>query len=340
MADIRRQLDNLYAQKRDKALREAENRKNKIYDKIPELGLIETKITMAGIKYAKAVISNSGQSPDIEELVQNIAMLNNRKNELLKENNLPLDCLEPKFSCDICEDMGYVPDSSGALIPCSCYQKLYLKELYAFSNLLDDGNTGFEFFDISYFSGKTDKKRYNADISPREQILSIKQKCIDFINEFDNVQTPNLYFFGPTGTGKTFMAKSVGLELLKKGYSVLYMTANTLFSIIRQYRFNIDNTEINADQAYKNLITSNLLILDDLGTEPGSDSRYAELLTLLETRKSANTRYPIKTIISSNLDLKRLFQEYNERIASRIVGEFDTLQFIGDDIRIIKKISG
>ncbi|MCX7774354.1 MAG: hypothetical protein N2376_14725, partial [Clostridia bacterium] len=86
------------------------------------------------------------------------------------------------------------------------------------------------------------------------------------------------------------------------------------------------------------LITANLLILDDLGTEPGSDARYAELLTLLEMRKAQAKLHPSHTIISSNLDLKRLFQEYNERIASRIVGEFETLQFVGDDIRLIKKI--
>jgi DNA replication protein DnaC len=82
----------------------------------------------------------------------------------------------------------------------------------------------------------------------------------------------------------------------------------------------------------------NLLILDDLGTEPGSDSKYAELLSLLELRKAQGKNNIARTIISSNLDFKRLFQEYNERIASRIIGEFQALQFAGEDIRILKKL--
>src|SRR5690606_27492758 len=133
------------------------------------------------------------------------------------------------------------------------------------------------------------KKKYNADVSPREQILSIKKKCLDFVINFNKKDTKNMYFFGPTGTGKTFMAKSTGIELLKKGYTVLYLSATSLFSIIHRYRINVSTEDANTEQAYKNLITTNLLILDDLGTEPGSDSRYAELLTLIELRKARDT---------------------------------------------------
>jgi DNA replication protein DnaC len=147
-----------------------------------------------------------------------------------------------------------------------------------------------------------------------------------------------MYFYGPTGTGKTFMAKSVGLELLKEGFSVLYFSATTLFPIIQKYRLNIDSEDLPAEEAYKSLITANLLILDDLGTEPKSDSKYAELLSLLEHRNMQDRIRTAKTIIVSNLDLRRLLQEYNERIGSRIIGEFQTLQFIGDDIRILKKL--
>lgn len=134
------------------------------------------------------------------------------------------------------------------------------------------------------------------------------------------------------------MAKSIGIEILKAGFTVLYLSATTLFPIIQQYRLNIDRDGVSSEQAYKNLITVNLLILDDLGTEPGSDSKYAELLSLLELRKAQGKNNIARTIISSNLDFKRLFQEYNERIASRIIGEFQALQFAGEDIRILKKL--
>jgi len=227
---------------------------------------------------------------------------------------------------------------NGTSYPCSCYNKLYHEYLYKVSNILDDGKTGFDHFDETWYSDNIDVKRYKTEVSPRSQILGIKEQCLEFIRKFDDEDTKNMYFHGPTGTGKTFMAKSIGLELLRAGYSVLYFSATTLFPIIQRYRLNIDRDDISAGDAYKSLITANLLILDDLGTEPQSDSKYAELLSLLEQRNTQNRIKPAKTIIVSNLDFRRLLQEYNERIGSRIIGEFQALHFIGDDIRILKRM--
>jgi DNA replication protein DnaC len=145
----------------------------------------------------------------------------------------------------------------------------------------------------------------------------------------------NLYFYGAVGTGKTFMAKSTGLELLKRGHTVLYLSAPVLFDVIRRARFSPDDSEL--DATYRDLVETQLLILDDLGTEPASDARYAEFLTLLEARKTRASHHMARTIISSNLDLKQIYQAYNERIASRILGEFEPIKFFGDDIRILKK---
>ena len=131
------------------------------------------------------------------------------------------------------------------------------------------------------------------------------------------------------------MAKSTGLELLKRGYTVLYLSAPVLFDVIRRARFSPDDSEL--DATYRDLVETQLLILDDLGTEPASDARYAEFMTLLEARKTRASHHTARTIISSNLDLKQIYQVYNERIASRILGEFETIKFFGDDIRILKK---
>jgi DNA replication protein DnaC len=46
-------------------------------------------------------------------------------------------------------------------------------------------------------------------------------------------------------------------------------------------------------------------------------------------------RRPCKTIISTNIDLRSLFEYYDERIVSRITGSFDIYLFAGDDIRNI-----
>lgn len=44
-----------------------------------------------------------------------------------------------------------------------------------------------------------------------------------------------------------------------------------------------------------------------------------------------------KTIISTNLSLQNLFSTYDERIVSRLVGNYDICYFFGDDIRFILK---
>ena len=339
MADTRRFLDSEFALKRDRAIYEAERRKQDVFEKIPELSRIETEITLTGVRYARSLISEAASSHSVNEHLEKMALLNMKKEALLKEHNIPVDYMDPRFSCTTCEDRGYI-SRDGAWVPCSCYQNQYLEQLYKVSNLVDDGSTGFEYFDENFYPVNPDKKKYFTEISPRAQILEVKEQCLNFIDNFTDISTQNLYFYGPTGTGKTFMAKSIGIEILKAGFTVLYLTATSLFPIIQQYRLNIDRDGISSEQAYKNLITVNLLILDDLGTEPGSDSKYAELLSLLELRKTQGKNNISKTIISSNLDYKRLFQEYNERIASRIVGEFQALQFTGEDIRILKKIRG
>jgi len=64
--------------------------------------------------------------------------------------------------------------------------------------------------------------------------------------------------------------------------------------------------------------------------------RYTELLGILDARFANDRKKPCKTIIATNIDLKKLFDYYDERIVSRITGRFDLFRFAGDDIRIIK----
>jgi len=336
MAEIARELDALYQRRREKALRELESRKEALYTKLPELSEIDEAITLAGISHAQAIIKG-GSTEAADQLAKRLRDLEEKKQALLKSHGYTPDYLEPYYVCDRCKDTGTLLDADTLEAkPCACYRQLYMERRYAISNILDDGSTGFDRFVERYYSDTPDRKRYGIDQSPRQQILKIRDHCLSFTENFTDPMTHNLYFFGPTGTGKTYMAKSIGLELLRRGYTVLYLSAPSLFEIIRKARFNAD---VGDDDTYKNLLNAQLLILDDLGTEPASDSRYAEFLTLLDGRKLRAQQHPAKTIISSNMDMKRLYQEYNERIASRISGEYDTLQFAGDDIRILKKFS-
>lgn len=336
MIRINRDIKSILEARRERAMADLDRRKAEVWARIPELAALDQEITLEGIRHARTLIHNASGEADTEALAGRITTLKKEKENLLAQNGYPPDFLEPRFTCPVCGDTGQVThQDSLETTSCVCYRQLYLEKLYQVSNILDDGNTGFEFFDETLYADKPDPKRYGSDISPREQILAIKDRCVSFIDNFTDPAPANFYFFGSAGTGKTFMAKSTGLDLIKRGYTVLYLSAPTLFEVIRRARFSYDDDEL--DATYRDLVETQLLILDDLGTEPASDARYAELLTLLEARKTRASRFIARTIISSNLDPKQLYQAYNERIASRVLGEFDTFKFFGEDIRILKK---
>ena len=83
----------------------------------------------------------------------------------------------------------------------------------------------------------------------------------------------------------------------------------------------------------KNLLSVDLLVIDDLGTENLNSMKFTELYKVINTRLLTGKT---KTIISTNLDLKGLFKTYDERLASRFVGYYDIYRFYGDDIRLKK----
>ena len=174
---------------------------------------------------------------------------------------------------------------------------------------------------------KVDKK-YNADISPRENINQIKNICYKFIANFDNKSQKNLLFTGNTGLGKTFLSSAIANEILKKGKNVLYQTAPVMLDAILDYRFG----KTKGSNILDSILSVDLLIIDDLGAENPSNIKSSELFNIINTRL-LNQNKITKTIISTNLNLRNLYSNYDERIISRIIGNYDIRYFFGDDIR-------
>ncbi|MBR1660116.1 MAG: DNA replication protein DnaC, partial [Oscillospiraceae bacterium] len=81
------------------------------------------------------------------------------------------------------------------------------------------------------------------------------------------------------------------------------------------------------------ILRSDLLILDDLGTELTTAFTQSALYNILETRLTAGK----KMIFTTNLSDKELEERYIPQTVSRISGEFDVLTFRGRDIRAIRK---
>lgn len=323
--------------KRQKASYDLQSeRKEQVYAKVPRLEEIERKIKLTGLKYNRMLLLDNTNAEEIVSKLQlEIQALKAEKENLLQAFGYPTDYLEPVYVCDKCRDTGTPLDEEKYGNVCSCYRQQLIDLIYTQSNLKSSETENFGTFDESYYPDIVDENRYGIKKSPRKQILGIKENCMKFIESFKDPQVKNMLFCGPTGSGKTFMANCTAVELMNRGVTVLYQSAPVLFSTIADFRFK-SKDEAYDNSVYRNILDVELLIIDDLGTEPPSAARYAELLTILDTRFANNMARPCKTIISTNIDIRKLYEYYDERVGSRLIGNFDIFRFTGDDIRKLK----
>lgn len=316
-----------------------EERKSNLYYHIPRLEEIEEEVSQAGFKYNKAILMEQLPSDSaINALADTIKRLNAERTTLLEKNGYPAEYLTPSFQCERCSDTGIIKsETGGADSVCICYRQQLIDRLYDQSNLSTINTKGFDSFVTDYYPDLVDEERYGIKNSPRKQIQGILDNCRSFVDNFANTKTNNLLFSGPTGVGKTFLTGCISMELMKRGHTVLYQTAPALFNTIYEYRYKSANNDDWESAVYSNILESDLLIIDDLGTESPTGMRYSELLNIINTRLANDMREPCKTIISTNLNLRELFEYYDERIVSRLTGGFDIFRFAGDDIRRLRK---
>ena len=84
----------------------------------------------------------------------------------------------------------------------------------------------------------------------------------------------------------------------------------------------------NSDNSFsQSLLTVDLLVIDDLGTETLNSMKFTELYKIINTRLLNQNGKITKTIISTNLDLQGLFNTYDERLVSRFVGNYNIYRF-------------
>lgn len=127
------------------------------------------------------------------------------------------------------------------------------------------------------------------------------------------------------------MSNCIARELLKKGKTVLYQTAPVLFDTVIDYKLNKQKNC--KEDILKSVLETDLLIIDDLGTESLNSMKLCELFNIINTRILNLNQKITKTIISTNLNIKDIFNIYEERIGSRIAGYYDIYCFFGDDLR-------
>lgn len=309
--------------RRDKAERTQSMHRAEVYAKIPELISIDREIASAGAEVIRAIGMGENAQQFIEELAKKNLASQQRRKDILKENGYPEDYLDAEYTCKKCRDTGFIGG-----VMCDCYKALLrdtaLAELNEFS---PSARSTFESFNINYYPDTVDPA---TGINPRSRMKEILDFCRDYAADFAT-DSPSLLLYGATGLGKTHLSLAIASETVKKGYGVIYGSAQNLMSRLEKEHFSSGrNSEYEGSE--QALLECDLLIIDDLGAEFSTQFTVAELYNIINTR--IMSRLPV--IISTNLTPDGLEQKYTQRITSRIIGNYISLYFCGKDIRQIK----
>lgn len=203
--------------------------------------------------------------------------------------------------------------------------------MYGQSNLqeiLEKEN--FDHFSFDYYSDKI--KNDATGLSAKETAQAAFSKAKYFIAQFDT-EFQNLFLYGDTGVGKTFLSHCIAKELLDSAHSVFYFSSFDLFDLFAQKTFT---KNISAEEIDNYIFNCDLLIIDDLGTEMTNTFVSSQLFLCINER----LMHKKSTIISTNLTLENFSDTYSERTFSRIASNFDMIKLIGKDIRIQKLFLG
>ena len=289
------------------------------YGKIPRLREIDEEVATLSARKARALISR--QETGIEDLRNDIALLSQERTALLLSSGYPADYLEMSYTCPLCQDTGYIGSQK-----CSCFRKAEIELLYTQSNLKEI----LEKENFDHFSSDTITND-STGLTERETARRAYNLAREFIADFDN-SFQNLFFYGDTGVGKTFLSHCIAHDLLDSAHCVLYFSAFELFDFLASSAFSRSSDAPDDEPIFD----CDLLIIDDLGTELTNSFVSSQLFLCINERIMRKK----STIISTNLKLEDFSATYSERTFSRIASNYQMTKLVGKDIRIQKIFLG
>ena len=257
---------------------------------------------------------------DTEGLPEKMEALSAQIRVKLTENGFPADYLAPVYRCPICKDTG----KTGELIkePCECYKKAYQRKLREKIGLNRDRKETFEHFDENVFLNENIP---GQEFTQRELMNHYRRICEEWADSYPDTRFRDLLLTGGTGLGKTFLLRAMAERLIERDVNVLVISAYRMIEILRKSYF--DN-----DDSASELMEADVLMIDDLGSEPLMQNITVEqLFNLLNERQGRG----LSTVISTNLEMPKFRERYTERIASRLRDSVNckVLSLMGKDIR-------
>lgn len=294
------------------ALREA------LCEQIPRLREIEREKAAAIPELTHAILAGNAEA-EVALIRQKNLQLQQEMADILHANGCDFDNFEPRYICKRCGDTGY---TDGTV--CDCYRRLLQEEACrTLSGLSATRLTDFDSLRLDYYDNGTVDPRFG--VTPREQMKAVIDYCRDYTAAFAP-HSDSLLLQGATGLGKTHLCLAIARGVTEAGFGVVYGSVQPLIRRLEAEHFGREQGD-----SENQLISCDLLVLDDLGMEFDTPFSRACLYNVLNARLLEGR----PTVVSTNLSINALKERYGDQIASRISGGFVPLLCVGNDVRQI-----
>lgn len=138
-----------------------------------------------------------------------------------------------------------------------------------------------------------------------------------------------LLFLGSCGTGKTHLACAIMIELLKEyafSYPRYYKASEIFLAVRSTYQAGASTNE---EEMLKFFSSIQLLVIDEVGIQKGSEAEKRILFSILDNRVTSNK----PTILMSNLGPKALAELLGDRLYDRVRSKCVPMLFAGPSMR-------
>lgn len=306
-----------FEERRRAAIQTAEQRAAELHRTCPELFEIDRALAATGMQlFREAMTGGDDLDARLARIREEHESIRRMRDEILSSHGFTPDYTEPPFACPLCRDTGFVEAKM-----CDCMRRALVEEGIRSSGIGRLINRqSFENFSLSYYEGDEE------DLSRAKYALGRTRHYAETFS----AESGNLLLIGPTGLGKTHLSTAIARTVLERGYDVVYETIQNVLSDFEYDRFKSGYGE--TESRGERYLACELLILDDLGTEQTTAFVHSTLYHLLNTRLNHGRQ----TVINTNLSGEELRDRYNDRITSRLLGEYEVLLFSGHDIRMQK----
>ncbi|MBP3370474.1 MAG: ATP-binding protein [Clostridia bacterium] len=304
-----------YSEKYVRARELADERKFELHAKIPEVKAIDGMLAGTGSEIMSIIISGKGNTEEqVAALKKRNEDLLKRRAQILVANGYRPDYSDVKYECEKCGDTGYVNTKM-----CECMKKALVLAGYESSGLGGLIRTqSFDNFSLEYYRSSP------GFDNMKMAFAGIKR----FADGFNADTYKNYLLLGPTGLGKTHLSTAVAKTVIERGYDVLYVSAVGMIGDFEARRFGVGSGDGNLRDTER-YYNADLLIIDDLGTEVINQFTVSCLYDVINSR--INNRKC--TFVNTNFGPQEIQAKYTDRIASRFMGEYSPIKFVGKDIR-------